>query len=242
MFYETIIKGKTFVQSDFLGGLNHYFTTRNSSLKLDDEDLAYKNKLFIAELLNISTANFIKPIQTHSANIAIASNEILEIPNTDAVILTQKNIVLTLNFADCTPVIIYDKKQNIVAGVHAGWRGTAQKIAQKTALKMINELNCSAENLIAVIGPCISKDSFEVSQDVIDGLTPTIKTPEKIYQDKGNGKFMADLKTTNKLQLEEIGIKNIDICPYCTVINNDKFYSYRLEKTNCRHNLIVALK
>ena len=223
MFKETVIEGKTLISSDLLHGLNHYFTTKNSFLA--------ENKTFLSQIMQTPVENFISPIQIHGCNIEIAKPTGGTIPDTDAVILTHKDFVLTLNFADCTPIILYDKKQHLAAGIHAGWRGTAQKIAQKTALKMITELNSNPQDIVGAIGPCIGKCCFEVGEEVINALQPYTAY---------SGKFV-DLKETNRRQLEEIGITQIDISPYCTICNQDKFFSYRLSKTQNRHNIILKL-
>ena len=223
MFIETVIKGKTLIYSDFLIGLNHYFTTKSSHLG--------ENKEFLAEIMQTPEKNFISPQQVHGCNIEIAKPIGGTIPNTDAVILTHKGYTLTLNFADCTPIILYDTKQHIAAGIHAGWRGTAQLIAQKTGLKMITELGSSPQNIVAAIGPCISKCCFKVGDEVINALQPYTAY---------SGKFV-DLKETNKRQLEELGITEIDISSYCTICNQDNFFSYRSTKTPNRHNLILCL-
>lgn len=226
MFVEKVIDGKLLLQSDLLYPLKHYFTTQSSFLA--------ENKDFLAALVDVKTENFIAPKQIHSANIAIAPAKGGGIPDTDAVILREKGYALTLNFADCTPIILFDPVLNIAAGVHAGWRGTAAQIAQKTALKMI-ELGSKPKNIKAAIGPCISKCCFEVSEEVVEALKPYVE-----YTPKGE-KFMVDLKATNRNQLEEIGVREIDIAPNCTVCESDKFFSYRLTKTPNRHNIILAL-
>lgn len=227
MFYETVFEGKTLILSDMLQGLTHYFTTRSSFLA--------ENKDFLARITGIPAENFIAPRQIHSANIAIAPAHGGIIPDTDALILKNKGFALTLNFADCTPVILFDPVLNIAAGIHAGWRGTASLIAQKTALKMI-KLGSKPENIIAAIGPCIAKCCFEVTEEVVEALKPYT-----VYEPKGE-KFMVDLKETNRRQLEDIGVTKIDISPYCTVCEQDKFFSYRRTKTPNRHNIILALK
>lgn len=227
MFYETVFEGKTLIQSDMLEGLTHYFTTRSSFLA--------ENKDFLARIAGIPAENFIAPRQIHSANIAIAPAHGGIIPDTDAVILKDKGFALTLNFADCTPVILFDPVLNIAAGIHAGWRGTAALIAQKTALRMI-ELGSKPDNIVAAIGPCIAKCCFEVTEEVVEALKPYT-----VYEPEGE-KFMVDLKETNRRQLEDAGVTKIDISPYCTVCEQDKFFSYRLTKTPNRHNIILALK
>lgn len=228
MFVEKNINGKVLLQSDALYPLNHYFTTQTSYLET--------NKEFLSSLIGVPTENFVTPHQIHSANIAISPQKGGIIPDTDAVIITDKGIALTLNFADCTPIILFDPVLNIAAGVHAGWRGTAAKIAQKTALKMI-ELGSRPENIITAIGPCISKCCFEVTAEVVEALQPyTVFEPKS-----DNEKFMVDLKETNRNQLLDINITQIDVAPNCTVCESDKFFSYRLTKTPHRHNLILTL-
>lgn len=207
-----------------LEGLKHCFTERKDYFCPERVNLYVK--MFGVE-------SFIRPKQVHGDHIEIdpAQNEGFE---ADAIILTQKGRGLVMNFADCTPIILFDPVLNIAAGVHAGWRGTAAKIAQKTALKMI-ELGSKPENLRAAIGPCISKCCFEVTGEVVEALQPYTA-----YEAKGE-KFLVDLKETNRRQLEEIGVAQVEILPHCTVCENDKFFSYRLTKTDKRHNLILAL-
>ena len=147
--------------------------------------------------------------------------------------MNKKNFAIYLSFADCTPVILYDKKQKISAIAHAGWRGTAKKIAAKTVMKM----NSNPSDIIALIGPCISFNSFETSLEAIKELKASVQDDSGLFKDN-----YADLKGINKRQLEELGVKEFDICPFCTVADNDKFFSYRKEnKTKMRHSALVKL-
>jgi len=209
--------------------VEHFFTTRDL-IVADNIDL-------IKRYLNVEY--FIKPHQTHSSNIEIVNPDKLDYPDCDALILDKPNIGIYLNFADCTPVILYDAKNNIASIVHAGWRGTAAKIAQKTVLKMKEVYNTEESDVIAIIGPCISFSKFETSDDAIRLLKKTVNDTSGLFQ--GN---YADLKGINERQLIEIGIKkqNIDICPFCTVLDNDKFFSYRKEQgTKLRHSAVIRL-
>ena len=204
--------------------IEHFFTTRDLILK--------ENLDLIAEYLGIPKENIIHPHQVHSDNIEYVAAK-NEYPNCDALILNKKNYAIYLNFADCTPVVLYDKNKNIAAIAHAGWRGTAQKIAPKTVLKM----NSNPEDIIALIGPCISFDYFETYDEALCALRASVKNPEGLF--KGN---YADLKGINKRQLVEIGVSEFDIMPYCTVRDNDKFFSYRKEnKTKLRHSALIKL-
>ena len=223
MFKPKKINNKTVYYSDVLN-IEHFFTTRELEV-IDNLDV-------LSKYLSVDRKNIIKPKQVHSDNIEFV-DERIEYPNCDSLILNDKNKAIYLNFADCTPVILYDEKQNIVSIVHAGWRGTAQKIAPKTVLKM----NSNPKDIIAVIGPCISFDYFETSLEAIDSLKSTINNKEGLFKDN-----FADLKNINKRQLEEIGVNRFDICPFCTIADNDKFFSYRKEnKTQKRHSALAKL-
>ena len=230
MFYVKQIEEKDVYCSDFLNNPEHFFTTRNLTVK--------DNKELICKYLKIKPENLISPNQTHGDNIEVAKETQKEYKNTDALILEDKNIAIYLNFADCTPIILYDNNLNIAAIAHAGWRGTAKKIAAKTVLKMQKLYNSKPKNIIALIGPCISFEYFETSNEAIEALNKTISNSKNLFKNN-----YADLKKINEMQLKEIGVEKIDICPFCTVKDNDKFFSYRKENgTQLRHSAVIKLK
>ena len=216
MFYFEEINGYKVLKSDLLkinDGINHCFTTRGTKI-------------------NDICPHYISPQQTHSDHIEFV-DEKQEYPDTDGLIITQKNLPIALRFADCTPLIFYDTKQKIGAISHAGWRGTAQKIGIKT----IHKMNSNPKDIIAIIGPAIGLCCYEVSDDVRDKLLNTVNDSKDLIKNKN-----VDLKRINSRQLEEIGVTKIDICQYCTSCNNDLFYSYRKENgTDKRHYAMLML-
>lgn len=234
MFYFDNINGKNVLKSDFLPDLKHFFTTRESIIKSKEPDfeaIVNENKKLVKEYLNVE--ELVSPCQTHSSNIDFAQINKFDYPDTDALILTNSKQAVFLNFADCTPVILYDKRQHIAAIAHAGWRGTVQKIAPKT----VKVMGSNPKDIIAVIGPAISICCYNVGQDVYDKLKSTVNN----FDGLADGLFV-DLKGINARQLKEYGINNIDICPYCTSCDNDKFFSYRKENaTSNRHSAVIKL-
>ena len=215
MFYFDNVYEKKILRSDFLSDINAFFTTRDGF-----------------DFKKLNSRRVLSPTQTHSDNVAFV-NSATEYPNTDGLILTNSEDTIFLRFADCTPLIFYDKKQKIAAVSHAGWRGTAQRIGVKTIKKMQSNPN----DIIAVIGPAISICCYEVSEEVKDTLLATVKQTDGLYENRN-----VDLKSINAQQLREIGVQEIDICPYCTSCDNDLFYSYRKENgTRERHMAVVGL-
>jgi len=245
MFKESFINNKKVFISDLIPELTHFFTTRESFLKTKDENFEEQvrlNKTDICNYLKISQDNLISAKQIHSANIQIADIGTNFYPDTDAIILTNKEQAACLNFADCTPVVIYDKENNIAAVVHAGWRGTAQSIAQKTVLKMQKEFNSEPKNISAVIGPAISICCYNVGEEVYTKLKETVSDFSGLYNIKDNNIYI-DLKGINKKQLTDTGVKTVDVCPFCTCCDNNIFFSYRKEnRTTNRHNAVIKLK
>lgn len=223
MFYFEKINGKKVLKSSLLNGVNHFFTTRGYALN------------------DVVSGELVHPSQTHTSHIEIAQVGKSDYPDTDGMILSNKEQTLYLNFADCTPLIFYDFDKKIGAVSHAGWRGTAGKISVKTVEKMVSDFGSNLENIKCAIGPAIGFCCYNVGEDVYRQLMATIKNPEGLFAIR-NGEIFVDLKNINKRQLEEEGLKEIDVCPYCTVCNNDLFYSYRKENsTKNRHCAVLKL-
>lgn len=246
MFHIKFINKKRVIYSDIIPETEHFFTTRETVIRSHEEGLqrlVRQNKKDIANYLDIDKKFLISPTQTHTDNVRLASKRIKYYPNTDALINDETDIAIYLNFADCTPIVLYDKERNVGAIAHAGWRGTAAQIVQKTAALMQSEYYTKPENLYAVIGPTIAICCYCVGEEVFEQLKSTISDIEP-YNRQIYEKIYIDLKGINKQQLIEFGVpkNNIDVCPYCTSCNNDLFFSYRKEYgTTSRHSAVLKL-
>ena len=124
MFLKKYIKDKFVFFSDLIPETEHFFTTRNGGFK--------ENAKTYCDYLGIKRTDLVHPKQIHSANIKVAEINSTDYYGYDSIILTNKKQAVYLNFADCTPIILYDKNLNIGAVVHAGWRGTVERILIKT--------------------------------------------------------------------------------------------------------------
>ena len=245
MFYLDKLHGKTIMKTDILEGLTHYFTTRECPIKSKEpemQNIIEENRKMFCEELGITQENFIYPEQRHTDTVAVAELGKTYYPEADALILTNHEQAVFLNFADCTPLIAYDKKQNIGAVIHAGWKGTVGRIGTKTILKMMDDFNTDIRDVRVAIGPAISVCCYEVKEDVFNMSMVSVKNNKGLYEIR-DGKIYVNLKEINKRQLEGLGVKYIDVCPYCTSCNNDLFYSYRKEGgTTNRHSAIIKLE
>lgn len=219
MFYFAQYNKQKILKSDFIQDIDAFFTLREG-FNFD----------------SLSASRIITPVQTHSDNVQIV-DERFEYPECDGIITNRKNEAVYLRFADCTPLIFYDSKKRVAAVSHAGWRGTYQKIGVKTADKMVNVFGCNPEDITVLIGPAISLCCYEVGDDVKEKLLSTVNDNNGLYKNNN-----VDLKQINARQLQEFGVKRIDVCPYCTCCNNDLFFSYRKENgTKMRHHAVIKL-
>ncbi len=238
MFYFDDFHGKKILKSTLLQDYNCFFTTREFVLtpsnREDLIDTAKENRNVLEEKLNskITTAE-----QTHSDNVEIIQKDNYFYKNTDALISKIENSILLMNFADCVPIILYSKKDNIGAIAHAGWRGTAKNIVEKTIKKM----DINPKNITALIGPAIGKCCFETGEDVFKQLIKD-ENEKDLYETK-NDKYYIDLKKINYKQLKKMGVEEIDVCSYCTCCMSDIFFSYRKELgLTARHSAIIQIK
>ena len=216
----------------------------------DENDQAPANYEKICEALNIDSNKIIKSAQKHTdvvKDIKEYTTESFEF--VDGFITNKKNIPIVTKYADCTPIILYDKIKNVIGNVHSGWRGTLQRISVKAVRLMEEKYNCNPADIIVCIGPCIKQSHFQVEEDFIAKFKQEFGNVEKYYKTgeivEGKQKYYFD--TTNLIidYLTEIGInrENIFDSNICSVCNVANMSSYRAEKEKADRNMnIVMLK
>ena len=158
----------------------------------------------------------------------------------DAIITNTPDVFATVSIADCAPILIFDPSNKVVAAVHAGWRGTVKEIVKKTLQTMKEKYGTAGINCLAFIGACISATAFEVGEEVAEQFDKRVT-----YFEKNTSRYFVDIKKANFYQLLDCGLtpQNIEISQYCTVFNNDLFYSYRKEKGKTGRMLaIIGMK
>ena len=220
-------------------------------LMFSDKNInAPENYKKICGVLGIDDSKIIKAAQKHTnvvKDIKEYTDEKFEY--VDGFITKEKNIPLVTKYADCTPIILYDKAQNVIGNVHSGWRGTLQKISQKAAQLMMQNYNSNPSDIIVCIGPCIKQCHFQVEEDFIDKFKKEFGNVEKYYKIgevvEEKQKYYFDTTSLIIDYLTEIGIKkeNIYDSKICSVCNSNMMYSHRAEKEKADRNMnIVMLK
>ncbi|MGI0487322.1 peptidoglycan editing factor PgeF [Pantanalinema rosaneae CENA516] len=166
-------------------------------------------------------------------------------PAADGLVTEQTDQAVWVCTADCTPVLIADTATGQVAAVHAGWRGTAQKIVPQ-AIGRLQDQGSQLSNLRIALGPAIAGDVYQVSEEVAvevgasvapvnpDNIAASLELlrqlPEPpVLDDPEPGRVRLDVRRVNVLQLEQLGItpEQIAIAPHCTYQDASYFFSYR---------------
>ena len=123
-----------------------------------------KNLAFVAKKMNVERSKLILMHQTHSNKVVeIKKNNYKKKIIADAMITKMKGFALGVVTADCVPIILYDAKNEIVACIHAGWKGAILGVIKNTISK-IKKIS-SGNKIYACIGPCIGKKSYEVDKN-----------------------------------------------------------------------------
>ena len=168
--------------------------------------------------------------QIHSNKVHLINKKTKQKLKGDSSITNKKKIALAVLTADCAPVFIYDPHNNLIGAIHAGWKGAYKKIIKKT-LKKFKNRGSKTKNLIAVIGPCIAKQSYEVQNDFFKIFINQKKKNKNFFTFKKK-KIFFSLNEYIKSQLENSGIKNIEIIKKDTYLDKNNFFSSRRSLNN----------
>lgn len=214
----------------------------NITLDIDKNIINIFSSNNIDKILNeLNLDNYYELKQVHSNIVHIVDNNYINKSVGDALITNIPNIPLVIKVADCIPIIIYDKKNKVLALIHSGWKGTLANITTNTIEIMINNFNSQKEFLSAYIYPSIKNCHFEVEFDVYSLFKDKIKNIDN-YTTKKDLKYNIDLQSIIKDNLKELGITNITDTNICTYCNHDKYYSYRYNHTDKRNILLAMIK
>lgn len=166
------------------------------------------------------------PIQKHTDKVHVLGSD-MERVVADAVITSNKNVMIGIKVADCVPILLFDKKAGVAGAVHAGWRGTSAGILKRTIEMMQSEFGSLPEDIMAAIGPSIKGCSYEVDDNVMKAVRSA--SGDGGYIKEAGEKYFIDLAHANRLQAISSGIPedNIWLSDECTFCNSEKFHSYR---------------
>lgn len=221
--------------------------SQNNDLNLalhtgDNTEHVIKNRTKFCHAVGSSIEHIVTPQQVHGERIVYVTEEDRgrgawnyadAISDCDALITDRPNVALFLCFADCVPVLFVDPVNHAIGLSHAGWKGTAKKIGQKTLLQMQERFGTKPKDCLVGIAPSIGACCYEVDDYVVNEFREEYSSLDTILiPSTEKGKYHLDLWQANRLQLEEIGVPsdNIAIADICTACNAKILFSYRAEQ------------
>ena len=186
--------------------------------------------------LGIGDEQLILPRQTHGCEILHIDSAFMNaskeeqadmLQGIDAVVTALPRVCIGVSTADCVPVLLCDTQKRVVAAVHAGWRGTVARIAERCIERMCTTHGCKPQNIKAVIAPSIGRDAFEVGEEVYAAFEEAGFPMGRIAT--RHTKWHIDLWEANRLQLLSCSIpqENIEIAGVCTHSNHAEWFSAR---------------
>ena len=173
------------------------------------------------------------PVQEHTGDITILKADLGPV-TADAVITDRADILIGVQVADCVPILLYDRARQIIAAVHAGWKGTANGVLKKTVTTMQETFSCRPEDILMATGPAIKWCCYGVGRDVLEAVVRETGSsePQGEYHMERDGKLCLDLPSANKTQALSVNIPEHHIwtAEECTFCYPERFYSYRHSK------------
>jgi YfiH family protein len=174
--------------------------------------------------------------QVHGNEVVTVINVNEQAIVADASITRQKNIALAIMTADCLPILLSHRMGTEIAAIHGGWRPLAGNIVAKTIAKM----HSSPSDIVAWLGPCIGKDSFEVGEEVKQSFTQLDEEFNDAFVMQDNGKYLADLQKIARRQLVSLGVNAIASLTKCTYQETETYYSYRKQQITGRMASVIC--
>lgn len=156
----------------------------------------------------------------------------------DACIARRSGSVCVVMTADCLPVLLCDKAGSVVAAVHAGWKGLAAGVIEAAVLAMA----VPPQNLMAWMGPAISRQAFEVGEDVRAVFMDADQQAAAAFIPGQAGKYLADIYALARLRLKALGISQIYGGDRCTYSEPGQFFSYRRDGVTGRQGTFIWLE
>lgn len=177
--------------------------------------------------------------QVHGTTVVDAAT-VANAPEADACIATQTGAVCAIQTADCLPVLFCDVGGKAVGAAHAGWRGLAAGVLEKTVERM---RAAGAGEILAWMGPAIGPERFEVGEDVFSAFVSRYVGADAAFRrmDGSPGKYLADIYGLARIALGKAGGVRVYGGGFCTVSDSERFFSYRRDKTTGRMASLIWL-
>ena len=209
------------------------FDTLNLSVSVPDQKAnVYANRRRAYGIYGRDNDTVVHAHLVHGATVArvTQADNGTWLRHVDGLITGEPGCALTMNFADCAPILLYDPDQHAAGLGHAGWQGAVKDLPGALVRAMQREFGSDPANVLAAVGPCIGPCCYEVGEPVISAVGAAFAEPHSLLADAGGPRPHFDLPQANRRNLEAAGVRQIEVAPLCTACRTDLFYSHRAEE------------
>jgi len=187
----------------------------------DEPNSVIKNRDYLIDVAQLPEApRWLN--QIHGTHVINSNDWQLNI-DADAIVSHKKNHICTVMTADCLPLLLCNKQGDTVAAIHAGWRGLAAGIIEKT----IAEFSCAPQDILVWLGPAIGPNQFEVGTDVYQTFSQHSAKAILAFQQTDATHYLADIYLLARQRLTGLGVSAIFGGDLCTASDKQHFFSYR---------------
>ena len=202
------------------------FDSFNLALHVNDNSSSVEeNRKFLAKLFSVEKLAFMN--QVHGNRVVRVSAQMIDTPEADAIITTDKSLGLVVQTADCLPILV--DGGGVVGAIHVGRRGLLNGIIEKTIGLIVAQ---GGRDIKATIGPAICGKCYEVDEDTYKNIITEYPV--------GNAGFRhIDIREIASEQLRNMGciVNNLKICTR----EDENYFSYRRNNVTGRQAGVISL-
>ena len=242
MFFSSKLKKYKNLKHCFFSRKNGYSKGLYKSLNCglgsnDKKEIILKNLESVSKKIGCKKKSLITLNQKHTNKVIFFKNtkNIKNKLNGDAIVSKVKKVAIGILAADCAPILFYDPNKKIIGCAHSGWKGSLNGVIENT-VKGFSKLNSNRKDLIAVVGPCLNKENYEVKDDFLEKFIDVNKKNEMFFKKNAKKKYNFDLRGFINQKLKNLNIKNIENINIDTYSQKNLFYSYRRAYHNNEKN------
>jgi YfiH family protein len=206
------------------------FASLNCSLSSpDDPDAVLENRARAARALALDPANLLGLTQVHGNRVVTVTQpwRTGQGEKADAMVTDRPGLGLGIVTADCAPVLFADADGAIVGAAHAGWRGAVLGVLEATVAAM-TALGASSGRIVAAIGPCIARESYEVGPDLRDSVLAQSEADSAFFAPgRQADRWQFDLAGYCAARLRAVGIAHVIVTGVDTLADENRFFSHR---------------
>lgn len=229
------------------------YNTLNLSISVaDDEKNVLHNRSLAYGTLDRTNDTLVHAHLCHGADVAVVNRENYGeyVGPVDGLVTDEPGCGLTMNYADCAPILLLDPRHNAIGLGHAGWKGAVKDLPGALVRSMQRAFASEPAELFAAIGPAIGPCCYQVGEPVISAVRAAFVAHDDLLvlpedtdgDDFGASRPNFDLPEANRLQLKKAGVERIEVSDLCTACRTDLFFSHRAENGQTgRFGAIVIL-